>query len=259
MAFSKRHWLYASVGLMVLLCVALGVFLVWHANQPVEPKTVYLMPEPNPERAEILKRMTQPREVAYVPNASPDEATDALVSETSDATGGESSSQEHDFEYEDIESTLADNDEKTAEEKSEFPSVPAGFLENNPEPVWLSVPGYQKGDMPEHEKLAKVLIKLWNQGERDFHGGTYDPNFGKVYPLYPDVLYVTWYEATAYDVEGNAVGQYKSIGTRLGMWHYEFTPADFMTGAWKTKYPNLKILATDDYGYDPDAFLTTND
>ena len=51
MAFLKRHWLYASVGLVVLLCVSLGTFLAWRANQPVEPKTVYALPKPNPKRA----------------------------------------------------------------------------------------------------------------------------------------------------------------------------------------------------------------
>ena len=38
MVFAKRLWLYAGV-LVVLLCIALGVFLIWHANQPVGPMT----------------------------------------------------------------------------------------------------------------------------------------------------------------------------------------------------------------------------
>ena len=61
MAFLKRHWLFASAGLVVVLCVALVAFLVWRANQTVESKTVYVLPEPNPERAEILKRATLPK------------------------------------------------------------------------------------------------------------------------------------------------------------------------------------------------------
>ena len=255
MSFLKRRSLYVAVGLVVLLCVSLGAFLAWRANQPVEPKTVYVMPEPNPERAEVLKRMTQPPRQVYAPKASVNEATDAPTDNTDD----ESSSQEIDLEDEHLESMLLAIDEETAARKSDFPPIPDGFLENNPEPVWLSVPGYQKGDMPEHEKLYKVLIKLWNQGERGFHGGTYDPKFAKVYPLYPDVFYVTWHEATAYDVDGNPLRQYKSIGTGFGMQHYEFTPVDFMKGTWKTKYPNLKILDKNDYGYDPNVFLTTND
>lgn len=60
MSFIKRRWLSASVGLVVLLCVSLGAFLAWRANQPVEPKTVYVMPEPNPERAEIFAHASQP-------------------------------------------------------------------------------------------------------------------------------------------------------------------------------------------------------
>lgn len=97
MSFLKRHWLYASVGLVVFLCVAIGAFLVWRANQPVESKTVYVMPEPNPERAEILKRVTQPKQPVYASKPSDDEATDAPVGEAPDALGDESSSQENEF------------------------------------------------------------------------------------------------------------------------------------------------------------------
>ena len=57
MSFVKRHWLCATV-LGALLCVLLGAFLV--SSQPVEPKTVYLLPKPNPVRAELLARALQP-------------------------------------------------------------------------------------------------------------------------------------------------------------------------------------------------------
>lgn len=260
MAFLKRHWLFASASLLVLLCVALGAFLVWRANQPVESKTVYVMPEPNPERAEILKRALQRPNRAYTPQESSDEATtDSTTAASLEAGSGDSSTQETDFEDEDLESVLSELDEETTEDNGDFPPIPEGFLDSNAPPVWTTIPGYQKGDMPEHENLYKVLIKLWNQGERGFHGGSYDSNLGKVYPLYPNVIYVTWYEATQYDVDGNAIGQYRSIGSGLGMQHYEFTPVDFMTGAWRTKYPGLKILNKKDSGYDPEVFLTGSD
>ena len=63
MSFLKRHWLYA-VGLVALLCVVIGAFVAWRANQPVETKRVYALPEPNPERAEILKRALSPHNTA---------------------------------------------------------------------------------------------------------------------------------------------------------------------------------------------------
>ena len=256
MSFLKLHWLLV-VGLVVLLCVALGVFSVWHANQSIEPKTVYLMPEPNPERAEILKRMTQPHEVAYVPNASPDEATDSPFGETPDAPGDESSSQENDVENDDIESMHVAIDEGTAEKTRDFPPVPVGFIYP---PVWIGIPGYKKGDMPEHELICRVLIKLWNQGDRKFVDGLYSHNDGKVYPIYDDVVYVQWREKTL------DWGKWKDnpiniryIATQKSTRDYRFEPEDFIDGTWSTKYPGVTFVNNEDAGYDPATFLTEND
>ena len=201
MPFLKRRWLLV-VGLVVLLCVAVGVFLVWHANQPVEPKTVYVMPEPNPERAEILKRALQPPRRAYVPKTSSDEATtEDTGGESFDDTGGESSSQESEFEDDAIESMLAELDEETVEEKGDFPPVPNGFP-SNLTPIWFT-PGYKKGDEPEYESIYRVLIKLWNQGDYSFSAGAIAN--GRVYPIYPDMLYVEWDETTVEDGNGEPI------------------------------------------------------
>ena len=114
MFFLKRRRLLV-VGLVVLLCVAVGVFLVWHANQPVEPKTVYLMPEPNPKRAEILKRALQPPKRAYTAKVGSDEATTGTTTDESlETDSGQSSSEASEFEEENLESVLAELDEATA-------------------------------------------------------------------------------------------------------------------------------------------------
>ncbi|MDE0300858.1 MAG: hypothetical protein OXN17_19645 [Candidatus Poribacteria bacterium] len=122
--FLKRRWLLV-VGLVVLLCVTLGAFLVWRANQPVALKTVYVLPKPNPDRAEILKRALQPPKPAYAAKASNKEATTGnATAESLEADGGASSSQESEFEGDDLESILTALDQGTAEEKGEFPAVP---------------------------------------------------------------------------------------------------------------------------------------
>ena len=244
MAFLKCHWLYASVGLVVLLCVALSIFLIWRANQPVEPKTVYLMPKPNPKRAEILKQASQPPKRAY-PTKELNKAatTKGTAVENLDDSSGESSSQENGFEEENLESMLAELDEATAEEKSDFPPVPADYPFT---PVWLGIPGYKKGDKPEHELISRVLIKLWNQGKRDFRDGVFDHNRNKVYPLYPDVVYIEL------DEDG-------TIATSSWMSGISFNANDFATGEWKTKYPGIKFVEYDDAGYDPYTFLTDDD
>ena len=48
------------IALVVAVCVSLGAVLMIRASAPVEPKTVYLMPKPNPERANLLKRGLNP-------------------------------------------------------------------------------------------------------------------------------------------------------------------------------------------------------
>ena len=255
MSFLKRHWLYA-VSLVALLCVAIGAFLAWRANQPVESKTVYVMPEPNPNRAEILKRITQPPSHVYVPNASPDEATDAPVGETAGVPSDESSSQENDFEDEDLESMLAAIDEKTTEENGVFPPVPEGFP-SHLTPVWLE-PGYQKGDFPEHELMYRVLIKLWNQGTRGFIDAAWRGSDGKVYPIYPDVLYVEWAEYSGDSIDDD-MPPVRYIASSLGSRAREFAPEDFVTRQWRNRYPNSTIIPYEEGGYDPYLFLDAND
>ena len=256
MSFLKRHWLYASVGLVVLLCVALGTFLVWRANQPVETKTVYVLPEPNPERAEILKRALQSPPRAYTAKASRDEATTEDTAAKSLAfDSGDSSSQENEVEEEDLEFMLAELDEETAEQKSYFPPVPEGYPFT---PVWIKRHGYQKGDRPDHEALDRVLIKLWNQGDRDFQGGTIRGSDGKIYPIYPDVLYVQWEETTIDNGDGNPF-PITYFGNAIGPVGIEFGAEDYLSGDFKTKYPGLKFVPFEQAGYDPDTFLTEND
>lgn len=250
MAFLKRHWLFASGGLAVLLCIALGVFVVWRANQPVESKTVYVLPEPNPERTEILKRALQPPRRVYAPKSSVEEMEHNITAESAEAEIGDSSGQENEFEDEDLESMLAAIDEEDTK-KGDFPPVPDGFPIV---PIWLSVPGYQKGDSHDHEMVYRVLIKLWKEGERGFINGAFLPSHGKVYPLYPDVVYVRWDEDTIDNGDGNPFS-IRYIKSTLGTEERVFAPLDFFSDDWKTRFPGLKYVDFDDGGYDPESFL----
>lgn len=256
MVFLKRHWLFASAGLVVLLCVALGVSLVWRANQPVEPKTVYAMPEPNSERAEILKRALQPPPRVYTAKASSDEAATDNTNDDSLQTVKESSSRETKFGDTDHESMLAAIHEEPAEEKGDFPPIPDDFPSHF-KPVWLAFPGYKKGDMLEHELMYRVLIKLWNQGDHGFVDAV--TQSGRVYPIYPDVVYIRWVESEiGTDEDGNPITA-RYIGQTTGTEALRFKPSDFLTGAWKTKYPSFSLVEFDDAGYDPYTFLAEND
>ena len=260
MAISKRHGLYASVGLMVLLCVALCTFLVWRANQPVELKTVYALPEPNPERAEILKRALQPPKRAYPTKVLNKAATtkDTAV-ENLDDSSGKSSSQENDFGDEDLESMLAEFDEENIGVKGDFPPIPQGYLDDNPKPVWLDIPGYRKGGMTNHENIARVLIKLWNQGERGFRGGFMNHSNNRVYPLYPDVLYVEWADRVIDNQDGNPPVTFRSIAASAGTEDRDFELEDFTVGGWESKFPGLKFVEFKDAGFNPATFLSGED
>ena len=259
MAFLKHHWLFASGGLVVLLCIVAGVFLVWRANQPVESKTVYVLPEPNPERAEILKRALQPPRRTYVPKISSDETTtDNTIAESLKANKEAPSSQENEVEEESLESVLAELDEGTAEEKPDFPSVPEGFP-SHLTPLWLN-PGYQKGDEPDYETIYRVLIKLWNQGDHSFSAGALAN--GRVYPIYPDMLYVEWDDTMVEDGNGEPI-PVRYISSTMGAdprdFEFEVNLSEFVTGEWESKYAGIQFVDLDNAGYDPYTFLTADD
>ena len=255
MSFLKRHWLFV-VGLVVLLCVALGVFLVWNANQPVEPKRVYLMPEPNPERPEILKRALQPPKGVYTPKVSAEEKTaERKTANSLEVRTGEPSIEDSEFPDDDLESMLAELDEETAKEKGDFPAVPEGFPFT---PVWLRIPDYTKGDELGSEQIARVLIKLWNQGDRAFEGGTIWHNNGQIYPIYPDVLYVQRGEWVINNEDGNPV-PVRYITSSIGPFTPEFDATDLLNGEFETKYSDIEFIPLEHAGYDPHTFLTEND
>ena len=258
MSFIKRHWLHAA-SLGVLACVSLSLFLAWRANRPVERRTIYVVPEPNPERAEILKRLSKPARQLYGTKASDEARVQDNRAETSESSDSESSDDDAELSDSEIEAFILELEEYAAEEKREFPPVPEGFP-SNLTPVWLSIPGYQKGDMPEHESIYRVLIKLWNQGDHGFIKGAFRDNDSKVYPLYPDVVYVKWGYAVTYDDGGNPT-PYKYIATTMGTHprDFNFSTEDFVTGDWETMYPDTKFVSYDDAGYDPYTFLTDDD
>ena len=74
-----------------------------------------------------------------------------------------------------------------------YPEVPDGFLEGFvPSWEWSEEKKLKFG--PEHlrnqEAIARVLIKLWNQGDREFYGAVGDDKV--VRPLYSDAVYIEW-------------------------------------------------------------------
>ena len=133
-------------------------------------------------------------------------------------------------------------------EQSDFPEIPEGFPEDLAKiVVWKFFPNYQKGDMPDHEMIYRVLIKLWNQGDHDFVNGTYETQYQKVYPLYHDVVYVKWAEHVTPD---GTVHKYLAGSLGTGRWK---STAETRPDSLPT---DITFIAFEEAGIDPQTFLT---
>ena len=73
--------------------------------------------------------------------------------------------------------------------KIERPQVPSDF----PFPVvWLQpkAKAVRINELTQRELWGLVMVKKWNEGDRDFVGTSMDMDTGKVYLNYPNVVYV---------------------------------------------------------------------
>ena len=128
--------------------------------------------------------------------------------------------------------------------ESDFPEVPVDFPEDMT-PVWIEYPHYQMGDMYKHEMIYRVLIELWNRGDRGFINGIFDDTEGRVYPIYPDVVYVTWAFS---DYDGHRYASYTLAGPDVDDRQID----DIGKGDFP---PHLRVYEFSEAGYDPHEFL----
>lgn len=184
----------------------------------------------------------------------------ASVSETEELSGDDAvSTPLPDITDDELDALLQELEESPIE-KGNFPEVPNGFP-SDLTPVWIEFPNYQKGDMYEHEMIGRVLIKLWNQGDRDFVNGVYKHDNGRVYPLYSDVVYIEWGETVSDDPDEEVVRfprftlathERSSDPDALGGL---FTVEELTSGAYKNMYPSVNFVDYGSAGYDPGTFL----
>lgn len=144
--------------------------------------------------------------------------------------------------------------------QEDFPEIPEGFPADL-SPVWVQYPDYQSGNMSYHEMIDRVLIKLWNQGDHDFVDGVYRD--GRVYPIYPDVVYVEWSNEVIDGPDGetgfrsmkSTFGTHTSGYAETDAVEQLFTMEEMISGAYRTKYPGLRFVNYEDGGYNPKTFL----
>ncbi len=234
-----------------LLCVGGSLLYSWHIQRTTESDMAR-----HDRFLQALEKQnaTRPAQTANVPTKNkppalvntPDENTDTPMSYETEALP-------HDIETLDFADAFLPDETTEENTAGDFPEVPADFPENLT-PVWVDFPNYQKGDMHDHEMIYRVLIKLWNQGERGFLNGVFRDNNRRVYPLYPDVLYVEWDDEIVGGPDGPRTIRYP--GSVLGTHDRGFTPEEMLSGRLEELYPHLKFVEMETAGYDPETFLT---
>ena len=155
-------------------------------------------------------------------------------------------------------------------EEDDFPEVPEGYPADL-KPVWLE-DYFDEDRFADHVIMSRVLIELWNQGERGFVNVVGDAiPLRKVYPLYPDVVYVQWKDHEEPGPDGELLKYISfAIGTRDAVRFTssvnrtdEFkhlTEAEMVEmmageGAIMAKYPGLKLVDYSKAGYKPKDVL----
>ena len=245
--FFRKHWLLLSV-LLIAFC-ALSFYLL-RSDVSDEPIKIYKVTTPLPKQMDI--RDPTPS------NPPPEGQTDSIP--TTDAQTSkrpESNTLLVDmsaplWKDKSLPAAVEDGlDEPQADVPvspfgfGPYPEVPADYFGD---PIWVQDPNILT-DFPDHalkniELIHRVLIKLWQQGDRAIVGGS--TAYGKIYPHYDNVFYVRWEETPLSD---GSVDRY--ISDILGADH-EFTFDDIETGNIP---PNFEIVDFDDAGYDPYEFL----
>ena len=122
-----------------------------------------------------------------------------------------------------------------------YPKVPVDYLDvvswklNYPDdtPEWVKI---------EHELICRVLVKLWDDGDKNFRGGS--THKGKVYPHYDDTVYVK-FKYKIFDGKRQMVGMRGKSGP-----HVNYTEDDLLDPP-----PHLRVLDLDSAGIDPYNFL----
>ena len=137
-----------------------------------------------------------------------------------------------------------------------YPEVPAGFPEHlMPSWTWSDEKLQEHaGVLKNFELMGRVLVKLWNQGERGFVGVTRSDEDGKVFPLYPDIVYVDrWVELP---VKNGKVALYPAgglSGSRESLSSYLY-PINFIESGGKLP-PGIQFVDREIGGINPYEFL----
>ncbi len=233
---------------MFVVVVVLGV-VYFKVSVDQEPIRVYLVPERSSVHRETPEVVNRPDPL---PAESYDMETERerdeqhqLPEQTSSLPSVEGILME-DFPT----SASLDSDEESAPDiESEYPEVPVGYPLV---PPWEmsndAQSNFSVGSMDQLTLMHKVLIKLWNQGDQGFVAGVIKESTGKVYPLYPNTLYIRWGEMKLPD---GTTQRY--IRRTLGPPGLKLTTDQLGNGEIPL---GIKVIDMDSGGIDPQLYLT---
>ncbi len=131
--------------------------------------------------------------------------------------------------------------------KIQRPQVPPDF----PFPVvWLrpNEKAVSINKLTQRELWGLVMVKKWNEGDRNFVGTSMDMDTGKVYLYYPNVVYVKWEDTQLPD---GTITKYASEVSGPGG---DSTITDQVSNGILP--PGVLILDMDSSGIDPYEYLS---
>ena len=129
--------------------------------------------------------------------------------------------------------------------KIERPQVPPDFPFAV---VWLhpKEKAVSINELTQRELWGLVMVKKWNEGDRDFVGTSMDMDTGKVYLYYPNVVYVKWEDTQLPD--GTITKYVSDISGG------DSTIRDQVSEGILP--PGVLVLDMDSWGIDPYAYLS---
>ena len=123
-----------------------------------------------------------------------------------------------------------------------YPKVPSDFP-FTPTWLWPEASLQNVNGLKYHELRFRVLIKLWNEGDTQFTGASINPDTSKVYPSYPNTVYLRYTE----DGMGG-----KTVLVKRGPDVSKEDEAQIIDG---NAPPGIQILDYDTSGIDPYTYL----
>ena len=254
--FTTRQKLLLGGSVLISALLIAGSYFGsrWLHSPDVEPVPEHLLSDR--PRAVSMNRPVRTSVSQYTPSVS---ETD-LVSDGGLLSDVVSTSDSDEIENTERNELVEEHSALEQEEGKDFAEVPEEFPVT---PVWLK-DYFHERDFSNHVRLYRVLIELWNRGDRDFISGFSESKTGKVYPIYPDVVYLKWASYVREGPDGQSV-EVPFIKRRLGATSTVnqlvdsdgklFTEQEILSGAYKTKFPGIRFVDYHDAGYDPATVL----